>query len=299
MPDKTDITQELFYVKDLLGLAVSRFTEAQLYFGHGTDNAYDEARGLIAHFLHLPIELIDTFADTRITEAERALVLQLIETRCHERIPLAYLTNEAWFAGLPFTVDERVIIPRSPIAELIDQGFQPWLSSQPTSVLDLCAGSGCIGIACAIHLGSQVDLVELSPEALALAEHNIQRHQLTASVKAIESDLFARVDGRYDLIVSNPPYVDAEDLASMPAEYHHEPVMALAAGTDGLDIARKILAQSADYLTEQGVLVLEVGNSDLALEKAFPSVPFLWLEFARGGNGVCVITRQELLEHFT
>ena len=249
--------------------------------------------------MHLPIELIDTFADTRITEAERALVLQLIETRCHERIPLAYLTNEAWFAGLPFTVDERVIIPRSPIAELIDQGFQPWLSSQPTSVLDLCAGSGCIGIACAIHLGSQVDLVELSPEALALAEHNIQRHQLTASVKAIESDLFARVDGRYDLIVSNPPYVNAEDLASMPAEYHHEPVMALAAGTDGLDIARKILAQSADYLTEQGVLVLEVGNSELALEKAFPSVPFLWLEFARGGNGVCVITRQELLEHFT
>ncbi|MEE3241115.1 MAG: 50S ribosomal protein L3 N(5)-glutamine methyltransferase [Pseudomonadota bacterium] len=299
MPDKTDMTQELFYVKDLLRWAVSRFTEAQLYFGHGTNNAYDEALGLIAHFLHLPIELVDTFADTRITEAERALVLQLIETRCHERIPLAYLTNEAWFAGLPFTVDERVIIPRSPIAELIDRGFQPWLSSQPTSVLDLCAGSGCIGIACAIHLGSQVDLVELSPEALALAEHNIQRHQLTASVKAIESDLFARVDGRYDLIVSNPPYVDAEDLASMPAEYHHEPVMALAAGTDGLDIARKILAQSADYLTEQGVLVLEVGNSDLALEKAFPSVPFLWLEFARGGNGVCVITRQELLEHFT
>ena len=299
MPNKTDMTQELFSVKDLLRWAVSSFTEAQLYFGHGTDNAYDEARGLIAHFLHLPIELIDTFADARITETERALVLQLIESRCHERIPLAYLTNEAWFAGLPFTVDERVIIPRSPIAELIDQGFQPWLSSQPTSVLDLCAGSGCIGIACAIHLGSQVDLVELSPEALALAEHNIQRHQLTASVKAIESDLFAKVDGRYDLIVSNPPYVDADDLGSMPAEYHHEPVMALAAGADGLDIARKILAQSADYLTEQGVLVLEVGNSDLALEKAFPSVPFLWLEFALGGHGVCVFTRQELLEHFS
>ncbi len=299
MSNSNDMTQELFSVKDLHRWAVSRFTESKLYFGHGTDNAYDEALTLIAHLLHLPIELVDTFADARLTQAERALIVQLIETRCRERIPLAYITNEAWFAGLPFTVDERVIIPRSPIAELIEQGFQPWLSSEPTRVLDLCAGSGCIGIACAIHLGSEVDLVELSPEALALANQNIQRHQLTASVKAIESDLFASIDGQYELIVSNPPYVDVGDLASMPAEYHHEPDMALAAGADGLDIARKILAQSADYLSEQGLLVLEVGNSDLALEKAFPSVPFLWLELARGGHGVCAFTRQELLEHFS
>ena len=299
MPDQRLNLIGLIPLKDLHEWIVNRFTQSGIFFGHGTDNAHDEALILIEVFFNQPFDQSDDLAQVRITKEDFDRISKLIETRCHERIPLAYITNEAWFAGLPFTVDERVIIPRSPIAELIEQGFQPWLSSQPTSVLDLCAGSGCIGIACAIHLGSQVDLVELSPEALALAEHNIQRHQLTASVKAIESDLFARVDGRYDLIVSNPPYVDADDLASMPAEYHHEPVMALAAGADGLDIARKILAQSADYLTEQGVLVLEVGNSDLALEKAFPSVPFLWLEFARGGHGVCVFTRQELLEHFS
>ena len=286
-------------LKNLHEWIVAIFSESDIFFGHGTDNAHDEALILIEHFFNQQFDHSDHLAGVRITTEDFDRISEIIEARCNERLPLAYITNEAWFAGLPFTVDKRVIIPRSPIAELIERCFQPWLLIEPKSVLDLCAGSGCIGIACAMHLGSQVDLVELSLEALALAQQNIQRHQLTASVKAIESDLFARVDGRYDLIVSNPPYVDADELASMPAEYHHEPVMALAAGTDGLDIARKILTQSADYLTEQGVLVLEVGNSDLALEKAFPSVPFLWLEFARGGHGVCVFTRQELLEHFS
>ena len=299
MPEQRLNLIGLIPLKDLHEWIVGKLTQSGIIFGHGTDNAHDEALILIEYFFTHPFDHSDDLSKVRITTEDLDRITELIQTRCLERIPLAYITNEAWFAGLPFTVDERVIIPRSPIAELIEQGFQPWLLIEPQRVLDLCAGSGCIGIACAMHLGSEVDLVELSPEALTLANQNIQRHELTASVKAIESDLFANIDGRYDLIVSNPPYVDADDLASMPAEYHHEPVMALAAGADGLDIARKILVQSADYLTAQGVLVLEVGNSDLGLEKAFPSVPFLWLDFARGGHGVCVFTRQELLEHFS
>lgn len=302
MESRQELVKQLHTIRDLLRWAVSSFNNAEIFYGHGTDNAWDEALQMLMHSLHLPVELGEQVLDARLTEKERMLVLVLIETRVKERIPLPYLTGEAWFAGFKFKVDERVLIPRSPIAELIEQEFQPWVGDcELHRVLDLCAGGGCIGIASALYLPeASVDLADLSAEALQVATINIERYELGDRVQVLQSDLFEAVDvttGCYDLIVSNPPYVDQQDIDSMPAEFHHEPELALASGHDGLDIAKRILTQAADYLSPQGVLILEVGNSGMSFEEQYPDIPFTWIEFERGGHGVMVFQRDELLQY--
>jgi ribosomal protein L3 glutamine methyltransferase len=298
--NRNEISSELYTLRDYLRWAISEFGRAGLFFGHGTDNAYDEARVLVLHSLNLPLDIDPALLDARLTSSERKAVIELIKRRVDERVPAAYLTREAWFAGLSFYVDERVLVPRSPIAELIVQDFEPWLGGmQPRRILDLCAGSGCIGIACAYQFDdAYVDLVDISLAALNVADINIARHDLADRVCAVQSDVFDLLaDKKYDLIVSNPPYVDAEDLVAMPDEYQREPALGLASGPDGLDITRRILRDAADYLSEDGVLVVEVGNSCIALDEAFPTVPFMWLEFEHGGHGVFVMTREQLIEN--
>ncbi len=291
------MSRELETVRDYLRWIISRFNAAGLYYGHGTDNAQDEAWYLVCGALKLPFDLDRRLLDGRLTETERQQLEQLVERRISERIPVAYLVGEAWFAGLPFNVDERVLVPRSPLAELIDVGFQPWLGDvEPEHILDLCTGSGCIGIACAFAFPeSRVVLSDVSADALAVASSNIERHSLSDRVTAQQSDVFSGLEGqRFDLIVSNPPYVDAEDLAGMPAEYHAEPALGLGSGDDGLNITRRILQQAAGHLNEGGLLVVEVGNSGRALDEAFPELPLTWVEFERGGHGVFVISKDDL-----
>jgi len=299
MQNHDEITSQLTTIRDYARWSMGRFTESNIFYGHGTDNAWDEALTLIFHLLHLPPEANQHVLDAVLTKAERQLILRVVEARCLDRMPLPYLTNEAWFTGMPFIVDERVLIPRSPIGELIENGFFPWAPQTTSKVLDMCTGSGCIGLACVNHLDVEADLVDLSEGALAVAAKNITKHGMSESARIIQSDLFAEVNDHYDIIVTNPPYVDAADLDAMPPEFHHEPRVALAAGDDGLDLAHRILAEASSYLTEQGILVMEVGNSWVALEKAYPSIPFTWIEFERGGHGVCVFNRQELIQHFT
>ncbi|MDQ2075520.1 50S ribosomal protein L3 N(5)-glutamine methyltransferase [Marinimicrobium sp. ABcell2] len=296
-----DICSELLSVRDYLRWGTSQFNAAELYFGHGTDNAWDEAVQLVLHALHLPVqEANPLWLDARLTLSERRAVVNLLQRRIQERVPAAYLTGEAWFAGLRFRVDERVLVPRSPIAELIEQRFEPWLSQEPERILDLCTGSGCIGIACAYAFPeARVDLSDISPDALQVAEQNIVGHQLEDRVEARESDLFAGLEGQvYDLIVSNPPYVDQQDLAAMPAEYHAEPALGLASGADGLDFTRRLLQEASGHLSEDGLLVVEVGNSQAALEDAFPELPMTWVEFERGGHGVFVLAAADLRDSF-
>lgn len=279
--------------------AVSRFTQTGLFYGHGTDNPWDEALQLVLHGLHLPPNIGPEILDARLSQEERHLLLVLFNTRMTERLPVPYITGTAWFCGMAFKVDERVIIPRSPIAELIEQGFQPWLGEkQAPRILDLCCGSACIGIASAHFIEqAEIDVVDLSDDALSIAQRNIEEHELLDQVFAIKSDLFNQIPGgtQYDLIVSNPPYVDKEDLDTMPPEYHHEPRMALEAGDDGLDLVHRILAEAPDYLTDDGYLIVEVGNSCLALEQAYPNLAFDWLSFERGGLGVFAISKSALL----
>ena len=294
-----EITQQLSTVRDYIRYVVSRMTKGNVYFGHGTDNALDEALVLVLHAVGIPLGQHDMLLDARLTDEEKKQVLAMTDARVIDRIPLPYLTGEAWFAGMPFVVNEQVLIPRSPIAELIEQGFQPWLGdTEVTRILDLCTGSGCIGIACAHYFdGAEVELSDVSAEALTVAQRNIDRYDLQRQVRTVVSDLFANLERPYDLIVSNPPYVDSEDYADMPAEYRHEPMLALTAGDDGLDIARRILVEAADYLSDGGLLVLEVGNSGVALDEAFPAVPFTWVEFERGGHGVLVMQKSDLLAY--
>lgn len=286
-------------LRDYIRWAVSQFHGAQLFFGHGTDNAWDEARQLVLGALHLPWEMSDSYLDCRLEEDECVRLQELLHKRIEERVPTAYLLGEAWFCGLPFIVDERVLIPRSPIAELIEQRFRPWLPEEPARILDLCTGSGCIGIACAYEFPqAEVVLADLSFDALEVANCNIEQHGLEERVYTVQSDGF---DGlpqqRFDLIVSNPPYVDADDFAQMPEEYHHEPAMGLACGDDGLDLVRRMLAEAADHLTERGVLVVEVGNSQVHVEALYPEVDFTWLEFTKGGHGVFLLAAQQCREH--
>lgn len=290
-------TRELQTLRDMVRWGASQFNAANLTFGHGIDNAWDEALFLARHVLHLTPAEDDKAADARLLVSERLHIAQLFQRRIAERKPAAYLTREAWFAGLPFYVDERVLIPRSPMAELIEHGFSPWLDETPiTRVLDLCTGSGCIAIACALAFpDAEVDAVDICSEALEVARQNVERHGATHSVNLIHSDLFSGLIPRnYDLIVSNPPYVNAEDMAQLPLEYHHEPVLALAAGEDGLDIVVRIINEAKHYLSPQGVLIVEVGNSAPALEARFPDLPLLWLEFKHGGHGVFVLTAEQL-----
>ncbi|MFV8781965.1 50S ribosomal protein L3 N(5)-glutamine methyltransferase [Microbulbifer sp. SA54] len=288
---------ELCTVLDYIRWGASRFTEAKLWFGHGTDNAWDEAVLLVTHALHLPVDSKPEILSARLTMDERREVMALLERRVDERLPSPYLTNEAWFCDLPFYVDERVLVPRSPIGELIRQGFEPWLQQEPLAVLDLCCGSGCIGIACAeTFVDARVDVSDISADAIEVAQININRHHLNEQVRAVQSDLFEGLKGcSYDLIVSNPPYVDARDLAEMPPEYHAEPGLALGSGDDGLDFTRRLLLEAADHLQPEGILVCEVGNSWEALEEAFQQVPFMWPELEDGGHGVFILTREDLL----
>lgn len=292
--------QSLNTITDLIRWGASRFNEAGLHFGHGTDNAIDEAAALVLHVLHLPPDLHPNWLQSHVTAEERDQVLSLVGRRIEERLPLPYLTGEAWFAGLRFRVSPDVLIPRSPMAELIEQGFSPWLDGgQLSRVMDLCCGSGCIGIATAVHHpGCEVDLVDISPEALAISRKNIELHCVQDSVRAIQSDLFEAVPSeRYDLILSNPPYVGAEEMATLPREYRHEPALALEAAEEGLAIVGRILKQAAAHLAPQGVLIVEVGNSAELLQQRYPQVPFVWVEFDRGGEGVFLLHAQDLAQY--
>ncbi|RAR62076.1 [LSU ribosomal protein L3P]-glutamine N5-methyltransferase [Onishia taeanensis] len=295
--DDGNIAEDLLTLRDCLRWATSEFYTHGLFFGHGTASPWDEAVALTLGALHLPWDVDPSVLEARLLPMERRRIVGLVRSRIETRRPLPYLLGEAFFAGAAFNVDERVLIPRSPIAELIEDGFAAWFPEEPPArVLDLCCGSGCIGIATALHLPTvEVDLADISADALEVAKANITRHDVGARVRAVASDVFDSLGGqRYDLIVSNPPYVDARDLATMPAEFGHEPTLALGAGDDGLDIVRRILREARSLLSDDGVLIVEVGNSDHHLEAAFPEVPFLWLEFERGGQGVFVLTAQEL-----
>jgi ribosomal protein L3 glutamine methyltransferase len=295
-PEFEFAADELITIRDFLRWGASEFIAAKLFYGHGTDNPWDEAEQLVLHAINLTPPLDAEWLGARLTKRERLKVVSNIARRIEERIPAAYITGQAWFAGLPFVVDERVLVPRSPIGELIQKQFEPWLSAEPQQILDLCTGSGCIGIACAHAFPDAfVQLSDISFDALAVAEENIQQHGLGERVFAIQSDLFENLQGQvFDLIVSNPPYVDAEDMASLPREYHAEPELGLASGADGLDFTRRLLVEAADHLSDRGILLVEVGNSWPALEAAYPSLPFTWVEFERGGHGVFVLDAADL-----
>ncbi|HIO93573.1 MAG TPA: 50S ribosomal protein L3 N(5)-glutamine methyltransferase [Leucothrix mucor] len=284
-------------VKDFIRWGASRFSEAKLTFGHGLSSPIDEAAYLVLSALHLPVDTSHNYWDGCLTSSEIETVKTLLIKRVTERKPAAYLTNEGWFAGLPFFVDERVLVPRSPIAELVETQFSPWIDpDEVTSILDLCTGSGCIGIASAYAFGNaEVDLADISQDAIDVANINIQRHDAEQQVQAVQSNLFDSLEGqKYNIIVSNPPYVDEDDMSALTEEFLHEPELGLSSGENGLDLTVKILHQAADYLAENGILVVEVGNSQYALEHLYPDVPFQWLEFERGGDGVFLIDKHQL-----
>lgn len=273
------------------------FNQSDIFFGHGTDNARDEATYLVLCALNQPFDLDDDELNRELDQHSIDNLAELLERRLVGREPVAYLVNKAWFCGLPFYVDERVLIPRSPLAELISEQFSPWKDAQEVNrILDMGTGSGCIAIACALSLpGAKVDAVDIDADALAVAAENCAQHKVEDRVRLVRSDLFENLKGQqYDIIIANPPYVDKQDLQSMPAEFRHEPLHALEAGEDGLDIVRQILKQSRQFLKTGGLLIVEVGNSEEALIKAFPQVNFLWLEFEFGGQGVFVLNEEEL-----
>lgn len=296
--ESEQLFQDLYTVRDWVRWGGSRFQQAGLYFGHGTDNAWDEAAQLVLWALAVPWARLNQVLDARLARPEKLAVLTVLERRVRERVPAPYITGSAWFAGLEFSVSPDVLIPRSPLAEVIQQGFQPWLAEPPQKILDLCTGSGCIGIACAYAFDeAEVHLSDISEPALAVARKNLAKHHLEDRVQVLASDLFANIPHQYDLIVSNPPYVDARDMAELPPEYLREPTLALASGTDGLDFTRQLLREAEGHLNPGGLLVVEVGNSWLALEKSYPQVAFTWLEFEQGGHGVFLLTREELVAY--
>jgi ribosomal protein L3 glutamine methyltransferase len=281
----------------VLASATRRLQRARLHFGHGTDNAHDEAAALIAHALRVPQGLTAARLARPVSAAAVARIEALLARRIQERIPAVYLTQRCWFAGLPMYVDERVLIPRSPIAELIERRFEPWIDpTRVRRILDLGTGSGCIAIACAYAFAqARVVAADISPDALSVARRNIRAHRLQRRVRAVLSDHFTALgDSSYDIIVSNPPYVGRRELRGLPLEYGHEPRLALAAGVDGLDSVRIILRQAAAHLKPGGILIVEVGNTERALRRAFPQAPFIWLSFERGGGGVFALRREQL-----
>jgi len=285
----------LVTVRDWVRWGASRFREAGLTFGHGTDNALDEAFHLVLHALHLPYDLPGLYLETNLSASERAGVHALLRRRLDTREPAAYLIGEIEFAGHPFYVDERVLVPRSPIAELIERGFAPWLDEPPKTVLDLCAGSGCIGIACALHFECDVILGEIDAGALEVTARNIARHDIAERVKAVKGDLFAGLQGkRFDLIVSNPPYVPTREWEALADEYRREPRLALDAGSDGMDIVARILREAPEHLERDGLLICEVGGSVEEFEARWPRLPVTWIHFQRGGDGVFSIGREAL-----
>ncbi|NOQ17034.1 MAG: 50S ribosomal protein L3 N(5)-glutamine methyltransferase [Methyloprofundus sp.] len=293
-----EIRETLVTVRDYIRWGASRFAEAKLFHGHGTASALDDAAALILHSLHLPYNLSESYFSARLTHAERNKIIDLINHRITTRTPSAYLMHEAIFAGLSFYVDERVLVPRSPIAELITSQFEPWVEpEQVQHVLDLCTGSACIAIACAYAFPeAQVDAVDLSEDALAVANINVAKHELQEQLSLYHSDLFTALpEKKYDLIVSNPPYVAISEWEQLPAEFHAEPEMGFTGGESGLDLVIKILVDAAQYLAEQGILIVEVGSSAETLQTQFPEVPFYWLDFERGGDGVFLLTAEQVL----
>lgn len=292
-----EICDQLITVRDWIRWGTSLFNANQLHFGHGTDNAWDEAVSLVLYALHLPPNSHPQILDARITHEEKKTILALFQTRSEQRIPAAYITHQAWFSGMKFYVDEQVLIPRSSLGEMIEKQFSPWVvPDQVHHILDLCTGSGCIAIATALAFpNATVDAVDISEKALSVARKNILDYDLTHRIRAIHSDLFSGLQGeRYDLIVSNPPYVSRDEMALLPPEYRHEPTLGLLAEDEGLAIVLQILQQAAHFLTHNGILVVEVGNSEEALIRRFPEMPFIWVEFEHSEGGVFVLARDQL-----
>jgi ribosomal protein L3 glutamine methyltransferase len=292
------LTTTFSTVRDLLRYAVTRFTSAQLAFGHGSTNAYDEAAYLILHTLHLPLDLLDPFLDARLTSEEVETVLAVIERRANERVPAAYITNEAWMHGLRFYVDERVIVPRSFIGELLADGLQPYVEDpeQVGAVLELCTGSASLAILAAHAFpNADIDAVDLSAPALEVAQRNVQEHGLDDQIALFEGDLFTPLpERRYDVIITNPPYVNAKSMQALPPEYRHEPEMALAGGADGMEIVRRIIGQARNWLTDEGVLVVEIGNERANVEAAFGGLDLVWLSTSAGDDQVFLIQAADL-----
>lgn len=287
---------QLTRLGDLLSLVENKFESSDLYYGHGTDNPWDDAVSIACYVLDIPPDSDASALELPVAEPQKNAILALAHERIQKRLPVPYLTHQAWFAGLKFYVDQRVIIPRSPFAELIDKDFNPWIGDKPVRrILDLCTGSGCIAIQAALmNPLAQVDAVDISQDALEVAKKNIQLHNCQEKVRLIHSDLFAGCEGqRYDIIISNPPYVPTLEMQNLPKEYHWEPSLALEAGNDGLDIVKRILKEAPNYLTENGLLLVEVGNAAEALQNQFPQVPFIWLEFENGGEGVFLLFAED------
>lgn len=287
---------ELTTILDWVRFCASELVRGDTYLGHGTDNPWDEAVQLVMHNLSLPVDLPKDYMHAKLTGTEKNAIYQMMQQRIQEKIPLPYLTNTAYWAGLEFYVNENVLIPRSPIFEQINDGFSAFIDDEPRRILDLCTGSGCIAIALAQGFpDSEIYASDISEEALEVAQTNLDIYELNDQIELLLSDGLKGLNGlEFDLIVSNPPYVDADDMATMPDEFNHEPELALASGDDGLDFTRELLAQAKDFLSPDGVLIVEVGNSRWALEQAFPDLPFTWIEFERGGHGVFVLRRSDL-----
>jgi ribosomal protein L3 glutamine methyltransferase len=292
--------EELFTIRDWLRFTVSRFEESGIFYGHGTDNAYDEAAWLILSALHLPHDTLENFLDAVITEQERRHLAHLVERRVTERTPTAYLVREAWLKGFKFYVDERVIVPRSFIAELLEEQLAPWIEfpEMVTSAADICTGSGCLGVLLAHAFpDAAIDVVDISPDAISVANINIANYGLQEQVQAIQSDMFTALQGKtYDLIISNPPYVDAPSMATLPQEYRNEPQLALGSGLAGLDHTHTLLREAPKHLNEGGLLVVEIGHNRDALLEAYPDLPFTWLEVEAGNEFVFLIGREDLLQ---
>ncbi|RBO82908.1 50S ribosomal protein L3 N(5)-glutamine methyltransferase [Marinomonas aquiplantarum] len=298
MSRKQTAIRDLHNIKDFIRWTFTRFQNANLFYGHGTDNAWDEAVQLVMGVLKLPLDFDRDMLDCALTQNEKKHILKLVHRRINQREPLPYLLGEAWFMGLPFHVTKDTLIPRSPILSLLETEFSPWLMHYPFNILDMCTGSGCLGIAAAlIFEDSEVDLSDISEAALTVAQQNIQRHDVEDRVRTIHSDMFAGLgDKQYDLIICNPPYVDQDDFESAPEEFHNEPEIALTSGEDGLDFTHQFLSKAAHYLNDDGILVYEVGNSEVALQAAYPDTPFMWMELEQGGNGVFILTKEQLIE---
>ena len=295
----SELTIDLLTIKDWIRWMSSEFERAEVFFGHGTDNAWDEAILLVLWVTRIPWQRLEEVWECRLSQTEKNRLMDAVRGRIDKRLPAAYLTGEAWFAGERYKVNENVLVPRSPIAELIAAEFQPWLVDYPVRILDMCTGSGCIGIVCAKQfLDAEVDLVDISPEALEVAEENIELHGVGDRVHCIQSDGLSQLEGQYDLIVSNPPYVSEEEYAALPNEYHVEPKLGLTSGDDGFDFVRRFLRDVKNYLSPQGLLVVEVGYDWEKFQTLYNEVPFFWPEFEHGGVGVFIISREELINHF-
>jgi len=300
MPPSSEVLDTLITIKDFIRWGASQFAKAGLFFGHGTATAIDDAAAIVLHTLDLPYHLSDSYFDARLTRQEKEKIMALFSRRINEKIPSAYLTHEAIFADLNFYIDQRVLVPRSPIAELIKDQFSPWVDAENVhSVLDLCTGSACIAIACAYAFSeAKIDAVDYSKDALDVASINVNKHHLNDQVFLLHSDLFTYLSKKqYELIVCNPPYVSLEEWQALPAEFHAEPAIGFKGGESGLDLVIRILAEAEQFLSKQGILVVEVGSSAETLQNQFPEVPFYWLDFDCGGDGVFLLTADQVSEH--